>query len=80
MPSAFILTSVAKGAVEDAIDDLSEFDHVTEVYSIAGRYDLLIKVQVEEYEQFTDVIPEKLQSVEAIEETETLMAFKTYKF
>jgi anthranilate phosphoribosyltransferase len=80
MPNAFILTSVTKGGIGDAIDSLSEFDHVTEVYSIAGRYDLLIKVQVEEYEQFTEVIPEKLQSVDEIEETETLMAFKTYKF
>lgn len=80
MPTAFVLTTAQEGEIERAIDGLSELDNVTEVYSIAGQYDLLIKVQVAEYEQFADVIPERLQSVDEIDRTETLMAFKTYKF
>lgn len=80
MPTAFVLTTVVQGGIERAVEELSEFENVTEVYSIAGQYDLIIKVQVEEYERFAEVIPQQLQSVEGIERTETLMAFKTYKF
>ena len=79
MPTALVLMTVEKGGIEAAIDDLSEFEDVTEVYSVAGGYDLVVKVQVEDYERFADVIPERLATVDGIEETETLMAFKTYK-
>jgi DNA-binding Lrp family transcriptional regulator len=79
MPTALVLMTVEKGGIEAAIDDLSEFEDVTEVYSVAGPHDLVAKVQVEEYDRFADVIPRQFQSVEAIAETETLMAFKTYK-
>jgi DNA-binding Lrp family transcriptional regulator len=79
MPTAFILVDVAQGEVDTAVDGLSEFEDVTEVYSVAGGYDLVVKVQVEDYERFADVIPERLATVDGIEETETLMAFKTYK-
>jgi DNA-binding Lrp family transcriptional regulator len=80
MPTAFVLANVTQGGVDAAVDELSRFEDVTEVYSIAGEYDLLAKVRVEEYDQFADVIPERLATVDQIEETETLMAFKTYKF
>lgn len=79
MPTAFVLAAVAKGGIEDAVEALSQFEDVTEVYSVAGDYDLVVKVQVEEYERFADVIPERLQSVSEIERTKTMMAFKTYK-
>jgi DNA-binding Lrp family transcriptional regulator len=80
MPTAFVLANVAQGGVDAAVDELSGFEDVTEVYSIAGEYDLLAKVRVEDYDQFADVIPSRLATIDAIEETETLMAFKTYKF
>ncbi|MFW6436071.1 MAG: Lrp/AsnC family transcriptional regulator [Halococcoides sp.] len=80
MPTAFILANVAQGEIDAAADGLSDFEDVVEVYSVAGEYDLIIKVQVEDYERFADVIPDRLQSVQELEETETLMAFKTFKF
>jgi anthranilate phosphoribosyltransferase len=80
MPTAIVLASVAQGEIDAAVDGLSTLDDVTEVYSVAGEYDLVAKVQVEDYERFADVIPERLQSVPGIEGTETLMAFKTYRF
>lgn len=79
MPTAIVLATVESGGIEDAVETLSEFEDVTEVYSVAGEYDLVVTVQVEEYERFADVIPERLQSIDEIERTKTMMAFKTYK-
>jgi DNA-binding Lrp family transcriptional regulator len=79
MPTAFVLANVTQGKTGGAVDGLSGFEDVTEVYSVAGGYDLVVKVQVEDYEQFADVIPDRLAAVDHIEETETLMAFNTYK-
>ncbi len=48
--------------------------------STAGAYDLVVKVQVQEYEHMAEVITERLQGVGGIINTETLMGFHTYKF
>lgn len=79
MPTAFVMATVTQGEIESAVDGLSGFDDVIEVYSVAGEYDLVVKVQVEDYEQFADVIPERIGSLPEIEHTETMMAFKTYR-
>jgi DNA-binding Lrp family transcriptional regulator len=52
---------------------------VIEVYSIAGEYDLIAKVRVEEYERLAEIVTQKIQKIPGIERTKTLMAFKTYK-
>ncbi|MFB6147139.1 MAG: Lrp/AsnC family transcriptional regulator [Halobacteriaceae archaeon] len=80
MPTALVLITAAQSGIGDAIDGLSDMSDVTEVYSVAGEYDLVATVQVEEYERFAEVIPERLQTIDGVETTQTLMAFKTYQF
>ena len=79
MLTAIMLLNTKKGMVSKVAKDLGAIDEVTEVLSVAGPYDLIAKIQVEEYERFSEVIAGKLQSIEGIEKTQTLMAFKTYK-
>jgi DNA-binding Lrp family transcriptional regulator len=79
MLTAIILLNTEKGMVSQVAKELGKIDEVTEVYSVAGPYDLIAKIQVEEYERFSEVIAGKLQGIEGIEKTQTLMAFKTYK-
>jgi anthranilate phosphoribosyltransferase len=80
MISAIVLINVQKGQLPQVVKQLGEIDEVIEIYSVAGRYDIVVKVQVEEYERMSEVVTEKLQAVEGIASTETLMAFKVYKF
>ncbi|MCD6505398.1 Lrp/AsnC ligand binding domain-containing protein [Candidatus Poribacteria bacterium] len=80
MISAIVLINVQKGQLPRVVRQLGEIEEVTEIYSVAGRYDIVAKVQVEEYERMSEVVTEKLQAVEGIASTETLMAFKMYKF
>lgn len=79
MLTAIMLLNTAKGAVSKVARALGAIEEVTEVYSVAGAYDLIAKIQVEEYERFAEVIADKLQAIDGIEKTQTLMAFKTYK-
>ena len=79
MLTAVMLLNTKKGMVSKVAKQLGEIDEVTEVYSVAGPYDLIAKIQVEEYERFSEVIAGKLQEIDGIEKTQTLMAFKTYK-
>jgi anthranilate phosphoribosyltransferase len=78
--TAIVLLKVRGGQAARIAREIGTIPDVTEVLSTAGAFDLVVRVQVQEYEHMSEVITERLQSVEGIERTETLMAFHTYKF
>jgi len=79
MPTAIVLINTKKGMIPDTASKIGKIDEVTEVYSVAGDYDLVAIIRVEEYERFSEVIADMMQKIPGIERTKTLMAFKTYK-
>lgn len=80
MITALVLIKAEKGQVSRLARALGEISEVVEVHSVAGPYDLVAKVQVEEYERMHEIMTEKLQRLAGLMSTETLMAFHTYKF
>lgn len=80
MVTALVLMSVERGEVQRIARELGAIPDIVEVHSVTGPYDLVAKVQVAEYEHMAEVITEKLGTVAGVLDTETLMAFHTYKF
>lgn len=80
MIRALVLMNVARGQVPTTAKQLAEMDEVVDVYSVAGDYDLVAIVQSEEYERLAEIVTEKVQAIETIVRTTTLMAFRSYKF
>lgn len=80
MISALVLFKVEKGKTPFLATQLGAIDDVVEVLSITGEYDLMAKVQVKEYELLSDIVTEKMQNLPGVLSTQTMMAFKTYKF
>jgi DNA-binding Lrp family transcriptional regulator len=58
-----------------AIADLPE---VSEVYSVAGDYDLVVMVRVREHDDLARVVSEEIAKVPGVERTQTLVAFKVF--
>lgn len=58
-----------------AVADIAE---VTEVYSVAGDYDLVIMVRVREHDDLARVVSEGIAKIPGIVKTQTLVAFKVY--
>ena len=58
-----------------AIADLPE---VSEVYSVAGDYDLVIMVRTRTHDDLARVVSEQIARVEGVERTQTLVAFKVF--
>jgi DNA-binding Lrp family transcriptional regulator len=79
MKAAFVLVRCALGKVEQVANGIMEIDGVSEVHSITGPWDLIVKLYAPEYDSFGDVIPGQLQNVPGIRETETLLAFRAFK-
>jgi len=79
MKFAFVLLKCDLGRLEEVANAVMEIDGVSEVHSITGPFDLLVKLYAPTYEDFGDVIPGRLQKVPGIRETETLLAFRAFK-
>lgn len=80
MITALVLFKAQKGMIPGLATQLGAVDEVVEVYSITGEHDLMAKIQVREYEHLSDIVAEKMQNMEGVLSTRTMMAFKTYKF
>ncbi|HEU4384073.1 MAG TPA: Lrp/AsnC ligand binding domain-containing protein [Anaeromyxobacteraceae bacterium] len=79
MTFAFVLVKCEPGRLEDVANAIMEIDGVSEVHSVTGPFDLLVKLYAPSYQDFGDLIPGKLQKVKGIRDTETLLAFRAFK-
>jgi DNA-binding Lrp family transcriptional regulator len=78
MVTAIVLLNVARARVGEVADKLAATEGITEVYSVAGRYDLVALVRVRTNEELADVVTNRMQRIEGIESTETLISFRAY--
>jgi DNA-binding Lrp family transcriptional regulator len=79
MKAAFVLVKCDLGRLEEVANAIMELEGVSEVHSITGAWDLLVKLYAPDYETFGDLIPDHLQKVAGVKETETLLAFRAFK-
>jgi DNA-binding Lrp family transcriptional regulator len=79
MKAAFVLVKCDLGRLEEVANALMEIEGVSEVHSITGAWDLLVKLYAPEYDDFGDLIPDRLQKVAGVRATETLLAFRAFK-
>ena len=80
METAFVLIDVDSGKVPEVVDKLSKFSQVTEVYSIAGDHDILAKLRFADIKSLGDLIPKRIQKIDGIRHTATLLTFQTHKY
>ncbi len=79
MKAAFVMVKCELGRLEEVANAIMELDGVSEVHSVTGPWDLLVKLFAPSYEAFGDLIPDVLQKVRGIRDTETLLAFRAFK-
>ena len=78
MVTAIVLMNADRMQIKDVAQKLVDMHQVTEVFSVAGRYDLIAMVRVKSTEEVADSITEKIRSLQGIPATEPLLAFQTY--
>ena len=78
MMTAIVLLNTQRDKVNTVAERIAELDGVTEVYSVAGRYDLAAIVRVKDDERLADVVTRDIRKIEGIEKSETLIAFRVY--
>ena len=78
MITALVLLNLDRNQIKDVSQKLVDMQEVSEVYSVAGRYDLVAIIRVKNNEQIADTITGKFSELEGITATETLIAFNTF--
>jgi DNA-binding Lrp family transcriptional regulator len=78
MVAGVVLIRAQREHIATAARAVADIDGIAEVYSVSGEWDLVAIIRVPEWERIADVVTEKLATVEGLERTTTLVAFRVF--
>ena len=78
MVNAVVLVACEIDSIPEAATAIADIEGVSEVYSVAGEWDLVAIVRVSDHDDLARVIPGGLGKVDGVVRTETLIAFQVY--
>ncbi len=78
MVSAVVLLNVERGKINEVAGALADMEGISEVYSVAGRYDLVAILRIPDNEALAELVTNKMLLVDGISDSETLIAFRVF--
>ena len=78
MQTIFVQVKCEMGKVYDVANDAIEVEPVSEVHSISGRFDLMIKCYLDDDQDIGHFVTESLQTLDGVADTYTTVAFKAF--
>jgi len=73
MPLAFVLVNADLGAEDELVRELKSVEHVKEVYTVYGVYDIIVKVDAETMEKVKETITWKIRRLDKVRSTLTMI-------
>jgi DNA-binding Lrp family transcriptional regulator len=77
--TAVVLIKAKSQQINQLAESLAELSGVAEVYSVAGRYDLVAIVRAARNEDIADIISQRMHELPGIVDSETLISFRVYR-
>lgn len=78
MVTAIILLNTQRDKINEVAEALVNMNGVSEVHSVAGRYDLVAIVRVSDNEHLADLVTNHVRPLKGIERSETLIGFQVH--
>lgn len=79
MKTIFVMVKCEMGRAYDVASKAIEtVEQISEIYSISGQYDLLIKSYLDEDTDIGHFVTEKVQRIPGVRDTFTVIAFKAF--
>lgn len=78
MVSAIVLVECEKGMINQTAESLADVSGISEVYSVAGRVDLVAVIRVNDNDDLAEIVTQKMLHIPGISRTETLIAFRVF--
>jgi Lrp/AsnC family transcriptional regulator for asnA, asnC and gidA len=77
--TAIIIIQTESEKHENVKNELSKLEEVSEVYSVSGEYDLLIKVWAHSIEELNEIMNSKVRSVDGVEDLTEMIVMERVK-
>ena len=74
-PNTFVVLRINPDSLEEEYE-LKEIPEIVECINIAGRYALIVKIYAKNNRHLRDVIYEKIQQIDGVQETNTIILFE----
>ena len=78
MVIGFVLMHVSPLHEYEVFNKLSKLHEVIEVHPLFGEYDLIAKIEAEDYESIGEIILQKIKTIKGITDTKTLTGIKLH--
>jgi DNA-binding Lrp family transcriptional regulator len=78
MKTIFVMMKCDLGKAYKVAEEAVDVEQVSEVYSISGQYDLLLKCYLPDEIDIGHFVIDKLQTLPAVKDTFTIMAYKAF--
>jgi DNA-binding Lrp family transcriptional regulator len=77
MVTGIVLVNVERHKLKNVVDAILRFESVTEVYAVAGEYDLVAIIRANDNQQLSTIVADKMpHEIDGITHTKTLIALK----
>ena len=78
MITTIVLATCDIHRIPETAQAIADIGDVSEVYSVAGDFDLVIMVRTRTHDDLARVVSEEIARIEGVERTQTLVAFKVF--
>ena len=79
MQTIFIMVKCELGQAYAVADRAAQsVEHISEVYSISGQYDLLMKCYLNDGEDIGHFVTQQVQTLPGVKDTFTMITFKAF--
>jgi DNA-binding Lrp family transcriptional regulator len=78
MVNAIVLLNVEREKVNEVAEALAEMQGISEVYSVAGKFDLVAIIRVKNNDDLANTVTNHMRKLKGILRTETMLAFRAF--
>ena len=79
MATGFVLISVSPMKEREVFDRISSIDEVKEIYPLFGEYDILAKIEANDFDEVGSVVIKKIRAIHGVIDTKTLLTSESLK-
>lgn len=78
MQTIFVMVKCALGRAYEVADEAAQMEQVSEVHSISGQHDLLLKCYLDSGQDIGQFVVDTIQTLPGVTDTFTIIAFKAF--
>ena len=79
MAIGFVLINAAPAHEHEVYTKVSKVPEIVEVHPLFGEFDLIVKIEAEDFEKLGEIVVNKIRSIEGVIDTKTLTGVQSLK-